>query len=334
MCMRLCILPLALLLSGCAHGVAERLIVRAPAPSERLAPGQVVPTSSPSLQASGPILRRGLGAWQIYEAHGAPTGVEREACRRRRCLLAARRKANLFTGTVVLGMGAYGAAVFGAGSSGWQTADDGWFGEFTGSGGADKLGHALSAHVQTAVYSAVFRHWGIPRREAALRGAAAAFAAQFALEAADGFSADHGFSRNDVIANAAGCLFGYFHETSPGFARIFDFRWEYWPSSRVRTGEDGEVTTDYEGSAYVLAANVGALVGHRRTPLDFVDLHLGYATRYYSDRSQRSERRPFVGLGLSLPTVCERLGLRRLATFFHYYQPPGIHLRWDTNLND
>ena len=317
-----------LALVGCRSPRAIDPVVRS------LAPQDVVAAQDPGLQRPAPVRLTTSATWQRYDGSLDGTPVEREALRRCLCLQRARRKANLFTGAVVVGMAGYGAAVFGAGSSSFHTVDDGWFGEFTGSGGADKLGHALSAHIQTAIYSAVFRHWGLPRKEAALRGAVAAFSAQLALEVADGFSADHGFSINDVIANTAGCVFGYFHETSPGFARLFDFRWEYWPSEQVRSGEDSEITTDYEGSNYVLATNLGAIWSRRANALDFVDFQVGYGVRYYNDRSRRSERRPFVGFGINLANVCQRLGLRTLGRFFEYYQPPGIHLRWDTNLND
>ena len=135
-----------------------------------------------------------------------------------------------------------------------------------------------------------------------------------------------------MIANTFGCVFGYFHETSDGFARLFDYRWEYWPSERVRSGADKELTTDYEGSNYVLATNLGAIYSRRANLLDFFDFQVGYGTRYYNDPSRYSERRPFIGFGVNLSNVCERLGMRALAKVFEYYQPPGIHLRWDKNL--
>lgn len=320
----------AFLLGGCSSAFSRSLVVSSPAAS----PAQVVAAVDPRLHATSSRPLRKTQSWSSYTLVGTPTAIEREASVRHLRLQRARRKAGWLSAGVVAGMALYGVAVFGAGSSGFHTVSDGWFGPYTGSGGADKLGHAVSAHIQTAVYAGLFRHWGIPRKEAALRGATTAFAAQLALEVADGFSADHGFSWRDVVANAAGCVFGYFHETSPRFQRLFDLRWEYWPSAAVQSGEDSEITTDYQGSAYVLATNLGALYSRRRNLLDFVDFQVGYMTRDYHDRRAPSQRLPFVGLGVNLSTVCERLGLRALGKIFEYYQPPGINLRWSTDLND
>lgn len=177
------------------------------------------------------------------------------------------------------------------------------------------MGHTVAAHISTTLFSALNRHWGLERKEAALRGALTTFAYLSVVEFGDGFTREHGFTYGDVVANAAGCLFGYFHETSPWFARTFDLRWEYWPTDRVWSGENLDLVTDYEGSSYVLATNVGALVSRRPTVWDLLDLQVGYYCRHYEDGRGDPERR---GLGRA----------------FEYYQVPGISLRLSTDLND
>ena len=234
---------------------------------------------------------------------------------------------------------AYGFAFFDFGSSGFHWKHDGWVGENSNAGGADKFGHAVTAHIETCALAAIYRGWGIPRREAALRGALAAWAAQLAIEIGDGFSEDFGFSWSDIAANTAGALFGYAHAAYPRFAEVFDFRWEYWPSENfgdeALEGEDGggDITTDYEGSTYVLAANLGALYSRRSNALDFVDLQLGWRSRGYVDPSVARQRTVLIGVGLNLKTVCDRLGLRALGKVFQFYQPPGTALRFGIDLD-
>lgn len=299
-------------------------------------PGFAVARSTATVPDPGRLSQR-PGPSRTWTQYGQPTTLseaEAAAYRRRCCLYQGRRKSNLLTVGVLGGMVAYGFAFFDYGSSKYQIKDDGWFEKDNKDGGSDKWGHALSAHIQTAVFSSINRAWGIPRKEAALRGAITAFSTQFVMELGDGFSEEFGSSWTDIVANTAGCVFGYFHETSPRFNELFDFRWEYWPSDQVTKEGEYELSTDIEGSSYVLALNLGALYSRRSNFLDYFDFQAGYASRHYKDKKAPTERRPFIGVGINLTNVCKRFRLPVLAKLFEYYQPPGISLRLDTNLND
>lgn len=251
-------------------------------------------------------------------------------------LRAAREKSNrlmVAMGAAVIG---FGVSASDTGSSKFEFERDGFFGQGTDQGGADKAGHALSTHIQTALYSAANRSFGLSDDEAALRGAITAWTTQLVVEVADGYSQRHGFSWRDVAANTVGAAFGYLHETNPRFAEIFDYRWEYLPSSEF-LDEDGDAEgafTDYEGSAYVLAVNIGAATGHRREILDLVELQLSYRTRGFMDYRQDGERILRAGIGISLPTVFRRLGLDPVAKVFEYYQPPYTSIGVSLNLDD
>ena len=352
---------LCVLLAGCTQAYSRCVVVQTAAPEAAVEEAPAPPTDdtapptddapdaptrpadivsanrwAPSTQAAAPpspTLTRGR-TWSTHYAGAELTEAERRACCKRNRLVRARKKSNLLYAGVMGGIVAYGFIFFDYGSSAYQVKDDGWFEEDNKDGGSDKTGHALAAHIQTAVWSGVNRSFGIPRKEAALRGAVTAFSTLALMELGDGFSEEFGTSWTDLVANTAGCVFGYFHETSPRFNRLFDYRWEYWPSDTF--GDDGsyEPTTDIEGSAFVLAINMGALYSRNSSVFDYLDFQVGYLSRHYKDHSAPTERRPFVGVGINLSNVCKRLHLRALAKLFEYYQPPGISLRWSTDLND
>ena len=269
-------------------------------------------------------------------AQGAalPRWTEDERRRRCLCLQRARRASQWITVGALGAMVLYGVAYYDYGDSNWQIKSDGWFEPSNKDGGADKTGHATSAHIETAAFAWINRRLGIPRKEAALRGAISAFALSFTMEVGDGFSDQFGFSWTDIVANAVGCTFGYFHASDPRFARLFDLRWEYWPSRLAREGKISEYTTDIEGSAHLLAINVGALVSERPSLWDLADIQVGYMARNYKDpRGGDPERRLFIGVGLNVANALRKIGLRKIAWFFEYYQVPFTSLRLSTDLN-
>jgi uncharacterized protein YfiM (DUF2279 family) len=72
----------------------------------------------------------------------------------------------------------------------------------------DKVGHSFSGYILTISSAASFRYAGYSRKKSALLGAAVSMGFQSAIEYFDGHSAAWGASRGDLVANAAGTLFG------------------------------------------------------------------------------------------------------------------------------
>lgn len=263
----------------------------------------------------------------------APVEASEVSGRHLECWCARRRNRNsLLLGAAAVGaVVAYGGLYWGYASGEFGFDDEGWFGEDTTYGGADKAGHFVTAHIGTAALAAVHRHWGYSRREAALRGALISLATLTTIEIADGTSERHGFSVTDLCADVAGCAFGYLHETSPWVRRVLDVRWEWVPNTSL-SGEN-DVSTDYENSTYLLAANVGALRNRGPGWLDFVDLQAGYRARGYAFEDQDDERWVFVGVGLNVANVLRRVGFR-WASVFDYFQVPFVSLRLGYELNE
>ena len=113
--------------------------------------------------------------------------------------------------------------------------------------------------------------------------------------------------------------------------RVLDVRWEWVPYSSLTRGS--EVSSDYENSTYLLAANLGGLRNRGRSGWDFVDLQLGYRTRGYAFEDQDNERWVFVGVGLNVANVLRRLRLP-WAGVFDYFQGPFVSLRVGYELNE
>lgn len=239
-------------------------------------------------------------------------------------------KAVALNAGIVGAAAAYGFSTWGWGESGFATHSEGWFGADTRSGGADKLGHAYTASVATAVGAALYRRWGYAEHDAARLGAFSGLLLTTAIEVGDGFSPEHGFSWEDQVANVAGVGFEYLRLRQPALRHRVQFRWEYYPSEAVRNGEQTDILTDYSGSRWLFAFPLRAW-GANASALRWIELQAGYGTRGFasSDRPyfDEAERHPFIGVGIHVPLVAESLGVPRGARrIFEHIQIPGTAL--------
>lgn len=220
----------------------------------------------------------------------------------------------------------YGFAQWGWGETDFAYNSEGWFESKTDSGGADKLGHAYTGAVITAISASLCKGWGYENDDAALLGACSGMLATTLIEIGDGFSEEHGFSWEDEAFNVAGVGLEYLRLRFPEFGRRVQFRWEYFPSAKVRKGDEMDIFTDYEGSRWMLAFPLKGWI-RERSWLDWVDLLVGYGTRDFEDRqgqlSSRGDRYPFIGIGIHIPLAKEHLHIGGSDRFFEYFQIPG-----------
>jgi hypothetical protein len=91
---------------------------------------------------------------------------------------------------------------------------EGWFGQNTKEGGADKPGHVFTTYATAQGLSSLYEHWCFTPKDAALYGSLSAVAIFGYMELGDSFS-DYGFSYEDFIANALGGTGAIVTRTSP-----------------------------------------------------------------------------------------------------------------------
>lgn len=205
------------------------------------------------------------------------------------------------SGAALAGVTALGVASWDWGSNKSFTWNpEGWFGEDTGSGGADKLGHTFTSYAMTNVLADRLVRAGRSPERAALSAALTTQAIMLYVEVFDGFSDDHGFSPEDVVMNLLGTGLAYGRVVNPRLRELADFRMEYESS-----GYKGfRPLSDYSGQKYLIALKLSGVDALRDTPLRYLELQTGYYTRGFSKAEQADglsrTRYGFVGVGLNV----------------------------------
>lgn len=210
-----------------------------------------------------------------------------------------------------------------------NNTSEGWFGNDTQSGGADKLGHVYTSYVLTHGLSSLYDYWCFNKKDAAMYGALSSFVMVGYMELGDSFS-DFGSSKEDMIANVLGIAFGYMSFSSQRLSNILDFRWEYKPNAETLN----DFTTDYENSKYLLALKLNAFEFARSSFLKHIEIQAGYYTRGFAEQGATKERNIFIGLGFNLTDLFRRHSYNKTSTLFKYYQLPNTSIQMTEDLND
>ena len=214
----------------------------------------------------------------------------------------------------------WGLSTWDYGEKSANASPEGWFGEDTKSGGADKLGHLYSSYVTDRALTSLYESWGYPQEKAALYGVWSTFGLMSLMEVGDSVSSKYGFSYEDFIMNGVGTYVGYALETNPDLARRLDLRFEYMPGNKT------DFFTDYENSKYLIALKLDGFDSIQNKTLKYLELHLGYYTRGFDDSNVDKTRNLYVGLGLNLSKIFRDRSYNKTATFLSYYQVPNTDL--------
>lgn len=255
-------------------------------------------------------------------------------------------KKSLFDAKYEIGAAAGGITYLGVKEWNWGSAsfkfnDEGWFGMDTGSGGIDKLGHMYSSYLIAEAISNGLSRENTPEF-AATYSALWASSLMLYVEVFDGYSADHGFSYEDVILNSTGVAFSYLRTRYPRVKELLDYRLDYQPSEGMKGFHP---VTDYSGMRYLLAVKAAGVPALRDTPLKYLELNLGYMARGFkaSDAPYIPERTSelFVGISFNLDELlfkpfADQLGRvgKYASTVSHYYQPRGSYIKTSVHKRD
>lgn len=253
---------------------------------------------------------------------GAGPLAEGSQARLARAELKVLRSRQLAAGIIL----AWGLLQWDYGSRPVHFRSEGWFGQDTPEGGADKLGHLYTGYLLARGMAGLYRDWGLAADRAAREAALTSVLVTTVMEAGDGFS-PYGISGEDLLMNLAGAWAGEALARSPAWRERLDLRVEY----RFNT-DTSDFTTDYEHARHLVALKLGGFDALRDTPLRWLEVQGGYYTRGYSDPLVPGRRTAYAGLGLNLPLLLRRAGQERTATFLQFYQPPGTTPRLENRL--
>jgi hypothetical protein len=181
------------------------------------------------------------------------------------------------------------------------TENEKWFGLETKSGGADKLGHLWTGYALSHGFTSAYTEFGYPEAKAQLYGSLSSLAVTGLMEVGDSFSDEHGFSAEDMAANMLGAGIGWLLLRYPHWNERLDMRWEYAPEFNDL---EGDITTDYEHSKYLLALKAEGFDCIKNRYLKCLELHLGYYTRGYAEHQDsgldKRRRYVYVGAGVNV----------------------------------
>ena len=212
-----------------------------------------------------------------------------------------------------------------------NTQSEGWFGENTKTGGADKFGHFSMAYGLSHFLADIYQQWGYSFEEAAYKGAVSSFGLMSFMELGDAFST-FGFSHEDFIMNSLGSYVGYRIYQNPQLAKTIDFRVEYIPDL-----DHEDIFTDYEHTKYLIALKFEGFIPSRfilsqSNYLKYLEIQWGWYSRGYIDNEAINKRVTYIALGLNFSSLI-RANYPRLAKMLNYYQVPWVYLSHEKNLN-
>ena len=212
-----------------------------------------------------------------------------------------------------------------------RSTSERWLSRRTDDGGVDKFGHLYSAYALSHLYASIYRDWDYPEERAITLGSYSALGTVALMEIGDSFS-EYGFSYEDMLMNCLGAAAGYWFGTHPQWQRRVDLRLEYAPSL---DDFETDVITDYEHHKYLIAFKADGFDTLRDTPLGYLELHLGYYARGYSDYRPQSDedqrqRTVYIGLGLNVGKLVENIWDTRI---FNYLQLPYTYLPLEHDLD-
>lgn len=195
---------------------------------------------------------------------------------------------------------------------------EGWFGENTTNGGADKASHLTDYFVIASLFEDAFRMIGYSENTAILAGFGLAVATGLANEVSDGFTR-HGFSWEDLVMDTAGAAVASV-VSATRTRDLFGMRTSHVPSSTY---------THDVYSADLKLSGVGRRLGLDIGPLRWLLFSVTYGAKGYRV-SPAIQRERLVGfeIGLNLQQILNDLGVRRSTWWGYALHVVGDNVRF------
>ena len=189
--------------------------------------------------------------------------------------------------------------------------NEGYFGQNTYAGGADKASHFVSYYVVAKLLSGVYAELGLPVDQARLLGAGVSAFAGFVTELGDG-RGHYGFSYEDLTMDALGAA-TYLGIAHYGLGDLIGFSAGLVPSPPVVCRPYGGFGTDYTALVYSGDLKIAGLAQRARFdpgPARFLQLSLTYGSKGYPfSNPDVRERQVGIFLGVNFVEILRVSGV-------------------------
>lgn len=222
-------------------------------------------------------------------------------------------------------------------------AHEGWFGEETYAGGADKASHITFSYMFTLAFQSAYRSLGKTPAEARGLAFGLTVLSGVLIEIGDGMSR-YGFSWEDAAANTIGAGIATLVDAY-GLKDTFGLRFGWVPNTIpppcCRYAGYG---SDYSGEIYAADLKFEGLLPRMGvSPGLFRFLLLGttYSSKGYRHSPPDFRQRQIgIEIGLALPPILRAVGVpdtqwwgKALLVFFEYFRVPYTAFGWQYDLN-
>ncbi len=225
----------------------------------------------------------------------------------------------------------------------FKVTNEGWFGEESYAGGADKASHIFFSYAMTLAFQSAYRSFGKTPAEARGLALGLTVLSGFLIEMGDGMSR-YGFSWEDATANTIGAGIATLVDAY-GLKDTFGLRAGWVPNS-IPPGccRYAGFGSDYSGEIYTADLKLAGFlprVGVSPGLFRFLLVGITYSSKGYRHSPPWYRQRQLgVEVGLALPVVLRVLGVRdttwwgkTLLVFFEYFRVPYTAFGWQYDLN-
>jgi len=222
----------------------------------------------------------------------------------------------------------------------WHFTSEGWFGQNTYVGGADKASHFVSYYGVQRILSLYNQAFHVPRNQSAWVATGTAVLAGLMTEIGDGTN-KYGFSWEDLTMDTLGAFSGL-AIVNFGLDDVMGFRYGFVPGSP--DPERGGLGRDYSSEIYTADLKFQGL-GRRLCfdpgPAKFFLFSVTYGTKGYPyDTPEVRERQMGLEIGINFAPILEALHVPRtkwwgaiLYTLFDIVRFPYTAIGWRYDLN-